>query len=192
MKVIKLGGSLMTDKASLIQCLNTISQKYTEKIVIVPGGGAFADQVRSLQKEWGFNDQIAHQMAILAMQKMALLLYSIKPDFVLANNVSLIQQALNMHSVVIWRPDIVELNKSNVKASWDVTSDSLAAWLANQLTATELILVKSVEIPLKGSIDIETMQKLDLVDNAFNELSQNASYMITVINKYRFNEHSIS
>jgi len=192
MKVIKLGGSLMTDKASLIQCLNTISQKYTEKIVIVPGGGVFADQVRSLQKEWGFNDQIAHQMAILAMQKMALLLYSIKPDFVLANNVSLIQQALNMHSVVIWRPDIVELNKSNVKASWDVTSDSLAAWLANQLTATELILVKSVEIPLKGSIDIETMQKLDLVDNAFNELSQNASYMITVINKYRFNEHSIS
>lgn len=189
MRVIKLGGSLMNDKASLIHCLNTIDQACTDKTVIVPGGGHFAEQIRSMQKNWEFNNRIAHQMALLAMQQMALLIYSLKQNFVLADNVSSIQQALTNHSIVIWRPDINELNASKVKASWEVTSDSLAAWLAKQLTATELILVKSIKTPIYKNTDIADMQKMGLVDNAFIEFIENTSYTITVINKHSFNEY---
>jgi len=82
MKVIKLGGSLMKDSAVLIDCLNTIEQKYIDKIVLVPGGGVFADQVRSVQQQWGFNDQIAHQMALISMHQMALLFKSFQQSFV--------------------------------------------------------------------------------------------------------------
>ena len=189
MKVIKLGGSLMNDATTLIDCLNTIEQKYTDKIVLVPGGGVFADQIRLLQQQWKFNDEIAHQMALIAMHQMALLLKSIQKSFVLASNISDIQQELLNHSVVIWMPDLEELNSCGVEASWNITSDSLAAWLAKQLTATELILVKSAEIPLK--LDIRQMQKLGLLDQAFKEYSNNASYEITIINKYRFNEYPL-
>lgn len=186
MIVIKLGGSLMNDVNCLTNCLNTIEQKIKDKVVIVPGGGLFADQVRSTQKQWQFNDKVAHQMALLAMQQMALLLKSIKPNFLLANKVSDIDD----HSVTIWSPDIQELNLASIKASWDVTSDSLAAWLANQLKAAELILVKSAKI--SPANNILQMQKQGLVDNAFVEYIKKSTYKITLINKNSFNEYAFT
>jgi aspartokinase-like uncharacterized kinase len=187
MRVIKLGGSLMQNVGTLTHCLNIIEQKNKDKVVIVPGGGIFADQVRGMQQQWQFDDKIAHQMAILAMQQMALLLNSLNTSFVLANTISAIKQALLSHAVVIWSPDITELALSEVKESWDVTSDSLAAWLATQLTVNELILVKSVKIPQKTSI--QQMQKQGIVDQAFNEYALNSIYKITLINQHCFNEY---
>ncbi len=57
MKVVKLGGSLLDDPKALTQCLSTI-EKAKEKIVIVPGGGLFADQVRAAQQQWNFNEVV--------------------------------------------------------------------------------------------------------------------------------------
>jgi len=114
-------------------------------------------------------------------------LKSLQPGFVLANKVSTINKS---PSVVIWSPDITELNSSNVKASWDITSDSLAAWLANQLLATELILVKSAEVPREQNI--QQMQKQGLLDQAFAGYVKNALYKITLLNKYSFNEHAFT
>ena len=46
MIVIKLGGSL-SQAETLVNCLDRLEQHYkNEAVVIVPGGGAFADQVR--------------------------------------------------------------------------------------------------------------------------------------------------
>jgi aspartokinase-like uncharacterized kinase len=187
MKVIKLGGSLINDVDILTSCLDTIEQNSQGKVVIVPGGGVFADQVRRVQTQWQFNDLIAHEMAILAMQQTALLLKSIKPSFLLANRVSTID---NSAPVVIWSPDIAELNGAMVEASWDITSDSLAAWLATQLNADELILVKSAEIP--PSLTLQQMQTQGLVDNAFSRCIKNALYKITLLNKNSFNEHAFA
>lgn len=187
MKVIKLGGSLMADVECLTQCLNIIEQKAKDKVVIVPGGGQFADQVRLAQLQWQFDDVCAHQMALLAMQQMALLLKSIKPVFEVTNKVSAIEKSA---SLVIWSPDIAELNSFNVKASWDVTSDSLAAWLASQIQAAELILVKSAEVPREQNI--QQMQKQGLLDQAFAGYVKNALYKITLLNKHSFNEHTFT
>ncbi len=186
MIVIKLGGSLSNDVAGLTACLNTIEQKLKGKVVIVPGGGVFADQVRVLQKQWQFDDLAAHNMALLAMQQMALLLSSIKPELLIVNKVS----ALNNHLRTIWSPDIQELKHTSIKANWDITSDSLAAWLATQLKAVELILVKSAKIPQTSTV--QQMQKQGLVDNAFAEYTKNATYKITVINKNKFNERAFT
>ncbi len=186
MRVIKLGGSLLSDAEALINCLNTIEQKIKDKVVIVPGGGLFADQVRKAQKQWQFNDKIAHQMAILAMQQMALLFKSIKPDFLIADKLSAIRE----DSIFIWSPDVQQLNLSAVKASWDITSDSLAAWLANQLKADELILVKSADIPT--NINIYQMQQQGLVDKAFDQFTRNSNFTTVLLNKYSFNEYNFT
>ncbi len=187
MKVIKLGGSLMADIDALTTCLNTIEQKAKERVVIVPGGGIFAEQVRLVQKQWLFNDAIAHEMAVLAIQQMALLFKSIKPSFLVANQVSTID---NSAPVVVWSPDIEELNSASISANWEVTSDSLAAWLATQLKADELVLVKSSEIPV--NLSIQQLQKQGIVDMAFPEYIKNASYKITLLNKNSFNEHAFT
>ena len=60
MIVIKLGGSLTHSKA-LINCLNKIELRYQGRaVIIVPGGGAFADQVRLAQQQWQFDEVTAH------------------------------------------------------------------------------------------------------------------------------------
>jgi len=187
MKVIKLGGSLMSDVESLKQCLNSIEQKANNKVVIVPGGGVFADQVRFAQQQYQFDDVVSHEMALLAMQQMALLFKAIKPGFELTKNIS---EMAKSSSVLIWSPDIAELNSASVPASWDITSDSLAAWLANQLQATELILVKSAELPKQHTI--QHMQKQGLLDKAFAGYIKNALYKITLLNKHSFNEHAFT
>lgn len=188
MIVIKLGGSLMTDAATLVQCLNT-AETIKEKVVIVPGGGVFADQVRASQQQWQFDDGIAHEMAILAMKQMALLFKSLKPSFVLAENTSLIHQAMMNHPVVIWSPDPTVLDVSTIEASWNVTSDSLAAWLAGQLNAKELIVVKSADIP--QNLTRQQMQDYGLVDKAFVDFTLSATYNITLLNKHQFNEYFV-
>ncbi len=146
MIVIKLGGSLSRTDA-LVNCLNAVEKNYQGRaLVIVPGGGAFADQVRLAQQHWQFDDTTAHHMALLAMQQMALMFKGLKPDFVIAHTVAAIQDQLGRQKTVIWSPDITELDNAGIEASWDITSDSLAAWLAKTLSATELILIKSAAI----------------------------------------------
>jgi len=187
MKVIKLGGSLINDYDALTNCLNIIEQKINKKVVIVPGGGVFADQVRLIQQQWDFDEVTAHQMAILAMQQTALLLKSIKPQFELSDDLETIK---NSQAVVIWSADMQLLNNAAIEASWDITSDSLAAWLANQLPVDELILVKSTQIPIKYTI--QQMQQQGILDTAFHQFTQDSTYQITLLNKHGFNEHPFS
>jgi len=187
MKVIKLGGSLMSDMQTLTACLNTIKHYEQDHIVIVPGGGMFADQVRKSQQQWGFDDKTAHHMALLAMQQMALLLASISKSFKVAETVVSIQQAWLQTSVVIWSPCIKQLDAAGIQANWEVSSDSLAAWLAGQLKVSALVLVKSADIA--SAMDIQSMQKQGVLDQAFADFVDNASFKVTVINKYDFNRH---
>lgn len=158
MKVIKLGGSLLASH-TLSACLSAIAN-HPQTVVVVPGGGLFAEQVRIAQQQHGFDDLAAHRMAILAMQQMALLCHSLNPAFEIVNT------ARNPTSrLAIWSPDIAELDAAGIAASWSVTSDSLAAWLARQIKASELIMVKAA--PIAQPTTLSDLQQHGLVDEAF-------------------------
>jgi aspartokinase-like uncharacterized kinase len=180
MIIIKLGGSLSRSDA-LVNCLNTVELNYQGRaVVIVPGGGAFADQVRLAQQHWQFDDTTAHHMALLAMQQMALLFKGLKPDFAIASTVAEIQNQLNRQKTVIWSPDITELDNAGIEASWDITSDSLAAWLAKTLSATELILIKSAAID--ASLSLHQLADQHIVDKAFCDFVAQAVFKVRIVN----------
>jgi aspartokinase-like uncharacterized kinase len=184
MIVIKLGGSLSRSD-ELVNCLNKIEKNYQGRaVVIVPGGGAFADQVRLAQQQWQFDDQTAHHMAILAMQQMALMINGLKPDFAIANTLAEIQGLLGVEKIVIWSPNIMELDSAGIAASWDITSDSLSAWLADKLSATELILIKSAVIDT--SLSLQQLAELVIIDKAFYGFVSMATFNIQVINALSF------
>jgi 5-(aminomethyl)-3-furanmethanol phosphate kinase len=184
MIVVKLGGSL-SQSDTLVNCLNSVEQNYQGRaVVIVPGGGAFADQVRLAQQRWEFDDTTAHRMAILAMQQMALLIKGLKGDFSIARSVTDIRKQLNRHKIVIWSPDIVGLDNAAIQASWDITSDSLAAWLATALSASELILVKSAIID--ASLSLQQLANQNIIDKGFCDLVRQATFKIQVINQQDF------
>lgn len=180
MIVLKLGGSLLS-RPSLIDFLQLASQQGQGKLVIVPGGGIFADQVRLTQKQWHYSDKIAHEMAILAMQQMALLFQGICPCLALTHKVTNIHAALQQHRVILWSPLLTEIDQDEVPANWDITSDSLAAWLALKLNSPQLILVKSVTIPDNASL--AQLSQLNIIDQGFSKMVDQTPLTIDCISE---------
>ncbi len=183
-RVIKIGGSLASNGA-LGQCLEKIAAQSRPDTLVVPGGGMFAEQVRQAQKQWQFDDEAAHQMAILAMQQVALLYKSLQADWQIVS--SWADLYTHSESIRIWSPDIAELNKEDIPATWGMTSDSLAAWLAGKINAKELIVLKSIEIGTEHNIS--AMQRAGIVDLEFHHFIQNALFKTTVTHHQTFFNH---
>ena len=172
--VLKLGGSLLSH-APLTQILQLATRAGNGQVVIVPGGGVFAEQVRLTQQQWQYDDQTAHYMAILAMQQMALLLQSLCAGLVIVNNVAMIRASMQQHTV-IWSPLSSELDATGIPASWDITSDTLAAWLAVQLSIEHVMLVKSAEFSADSTI--AQLSASGVIDKAFARFVQQHSLRI--------------
>lgn len=178
MRVVKLGGSLL-ETGKLFDCLKHIVAQ-NQQTVVVCGGSVFADTVRSAQKKWRFNDVAAHEMALLAMQQNALMCQSLQPEFVLFSKTQTFQ---NQH-FSIWSPDIEELNADNIAPSWEITSDSLSAWLAKKLKAEKLIVVKPDKIePSDTPFDL---MELEIVDDAFPDFVEDAPFELEVMSAWKF------
>jgi len=112
---------------------------------------------------------------------MALLIKGLKSDFYIARSVTDIRKQLPRQNIVIWSPDVAELECAGVQASWDITSDSLAAWLAKALSARELILVKSANID--ANLSLQQLAKQNIIDKGFCDFVMQASFKIQVINQ---------
>lgn len=178
MIIVKIGGSLLSNPA-LVEYLAMLSQQGKGTVVIVPGGGVFADQVRLTQKTWGYDDNTAHYMAILAMQQMALLFQGLCKELVIVSKVTLIKSVLQQQRVVIWSPLVSQLDAGGIVASWDITSDTLAAWLAVQLSTLQLMLLKSAPIPVNYTL--AQLSALNIVDKAFVQFVKNQSLAVECI-----------
>lgn len=177
--VVKLGGSLLAAE-TLSACLHRVVQM-PGQVLVVAGGGVFADLVREQQLPGGYDDLAAHRMAILAMQQMALLMHSLQPQLSLCRHLEDFGQA---NDKALWLPDWWQLEQAGIAASWDITSDSLAAWLAGQLQAERLWLVKA------GAVEANALwrecQQQGLLDLAFAEFAEPLACRIEVIHQQRF------
>jgi len=129
--IVKLGGSLASSPG-LRAWLDVCASVGAGRMVIVPGGGPFADAVRALQPQQGFDDASAHRMALLAMEQFGRMLIGMHPRLVAADSASAIGYALARSEVPVWMPSAMALACADIPASWNVTSDSLAAWLASR------------------------------------------------------------
>ena len=83
--VVKVGGSLGARPRTLRRLMSTLAVlARRHPLVVVPGGGPFADQVRRADRRFGLGDSPAHWMAILAMDQYAHLLASLPNGAVIA------------------------------------------------------------------------------------------------------------
>lgn len=140
--VVKLGGSHafsphLTDwLAALATCAG--------RVVVVPGGGPFADAVRAAQPRMGFDDRAAHHMALLAMWQYGCAIANLGKGYATVASMVGIKQAVRAGQVPVWSPVPMAMRSTDLPASWDVTADSVAAWLARRIGARRLLLVKQV------------------------------------------------
>ncbi len=161
--VVKIGGSLVSDGARLRTILSECAD--SAPVAIVPGGGPFADAVRTTQAQLGFDDRLAHRLALDAMGRMAEVFAAIEPRLPIAASPEAVAETLAQGRSVIWDPVALKGGHPDIAESWEITSDSLALWLATRLGATRCILVKSAKL-LSGT-DPEILARDGLVDAAF-------------------------
>lgn len=174
--VFKLGGSLLYS-AELPGWLKMLADQRSVDVVIVPGGGRFADQVRLAQREQGFADDVAHREAILAMHETAKVFCTLEPRLTPVRELNLGCER-EAAACAVWLPSPETLSD---QASWDVTSDSIALHAASALNAPRIALVKSVS--LDGSQNWQKLADDGVVDRAFPQFAERYAGEITLFHK---------
>jgi aspartokinase-like uncharacterized kinase len=161
--VVKLGGS--TAGAMELDLWIAALAGSTIPLAIVPGGGPFADTVREAQREIGFSDAAAHRMAILAMEQFGTMILDRHVRFIAAGSERDFDAALAAGRIPVWMSSALALSAPEIPQSWDITSDSLAAWLAGRLGAETLVLIKQTDDFSSGD-DIPILSQRGVVDAA--------------------------
>jgi aspartokinase-like uncharacterized kinase len=136
--VVKVGGGLGADALpALCRTLGELGERHP--LTVVPGGAWFAAAVREADRRLGLGATTAHRMAILGMEQFGWLLAELIPNA---------DRRADLAGVDVGRTTVLlpaALPLDALPASWDVTSDSIAAWVAGQLGAGRLVLVKGVD-----------------------------------------------
>lgn len=184
MWVVKIGGSLAKDRL-LLDWLERLNDLGGGRVVIVPGGGGYTDEARLAQQAWQFDDVAAHNMAILGMGQFAFMLQGLCPDLVLGANERELERAVRSGRVALWMPLQLLRRDADELTTWDVTSDSLALWLANRLNAERVILVKSCAVPhtTPAASQWSTLSEDGIVDRRFPTLAATAPYPIHLLER---------
>lgn len=173
--VVKAGGSLTTEIPALCALLVASGRD----LLVVPGGGRFADAVR----DSGAEDTPAHWMAICAMEEMAWLWVAAG-----ATPVEGLHDPVVGVSVLL--PYRVMRQADPLPHSWDVTSDTIAAWVATARDAPPLLLLKSVDgiccegvlcESVSGEMEVSTMGT-DVVDPIFLSFARASGVRWAIVN----------
>jgi 5-(aminomethyl)-3-furanmethanol phosphate kinase len=140
--VLKVGGSLGRRPAALRRLMRALAGlARTRVLLVVPGGGEFADQVRRADRRLALGDTAAHWMAILAMDQYAYVLAH------LAGRAAVVRGRRHVRAgrLNVLAPSSWLLREDPLPRSWEVTSDSIGAWVARAMSARRFVLVKDVD-----------------------------------------------
>jgi 5-(aminomethyl)-3-furanmethanol phosphate kinase len=159
--VIKVGGSLAENPATLKKLCSKLSEiAERHSITVVPGGGKFADAVREFDQRYVLSADAAHRMAILGMDQFGLLLAQLIPNAYAAYSLNAAKLFSKRRAVPIFLPSRLMFKENPLEASWDVTSDSIAAYVASRLKADKVILVTDVDGIFKSDPKKHSVTKL--------------------------------
>ncbi len=158
---MKIGGGVLRSEGMdglHRACAEVIGLATVRPVLVVPGGGPFADAVRALDAQVGLDDGVAHRMALHAMDQLGLLLAPVLPNCELLTDLTAPRSIGLLVAAPAFggRPEIPE--------SWTVTSDSLAVLAAGAVGAEEAILLKpAAGVPAPGeqltADELQALQK---------------------------------
>jgi 5-(aminomethyl)-3-furanmethanol phosphate kinase len=166
--VVKLGGSLYERVPELVP----VFQQSPRPLFIVPGGGRFADAVRKIR----LSDDEAHWQAISAMDQYGRYVGSFGLDTTDHLKIS--------DKTIVFLPYHCTNHFDPLPHSWDVTSDTIAAWVAGKL-GLDLLMLKSVDgIEIDGRLagTIPESVETDVVDPCCIPYILNHRIRTTIIN----------
>jgi 5-(aminomethyl)-3-furanmethanol phosphate kinase len=166
--IVKVGGSLYNRIPYLVPILSASKRP----LLIIPGGGPFADLVRQVR----VNNDAAHWMAIAAMEQFG---WFISSFGILTTD----RMAVPMKTTV-FLPYRCLIITDVLPHTWEVTSDTIAAWVAGTLHL-DLLLLKSTDgIFINGILQEQVIGPMesDIIDPGFIPFVIKNTVKTTIIN----------
>ena len=181
MILFKLGGSLL-NSGFMKLWINFITYHFKGRAIIVPGGGLFANHIRSVQKNYNFKDDIAHEMALYSMSQMGLLISSIdRTSLHFCNTKHEISGVIEDNKVpIIGTFDFLKKRIGSPNKNWSITSDSIALLISKELQFNTMLIVKSCWCSFIDSkialnqIKVNKLVSLGILDASFSLNFQNS------------------
>jgi aspartokinase-like uncharacterized kinase len=172
--VCKLGGSLL-DWEGLPGALAWIERQWPgQPLVLVVGGGQTADLVRHWDRLFHLGEERAHWLALESLALNESLATELWPRLRPARNRAQVEAAhRDGVPALICASCFVRWGERQAAPplphTWQVTTDSIAAWVAQLVDAGELVLAKSVDLPAGCTVTEAAAQ--GLVDEYFPQLA---------------------
>ncbi len=200
--VFKIGGKILDNSKNLINTIAQLTQLFEDKIVkkliLIPGGGLLANFVRSLYREFKFNDDLAHWIAIYSMDYNGIELKRKFPHLKLFDNYEKLEQ--ENRGMFIFLPYKYLKKNNELPHTWDVTSDSISLYFTKKLNSKNCFLIKDIEgildsdhnvIKEISSVEFRQFKKegkLEIISQDL-ELKDKTRpidpYLLTLIEKYK-------
>ncbi len=177
MIVVKVGGSLYDHPAFGPGLLHWI-ENLTAPVLVVPGGGKFADTVRNLDRIHSLGEEQSHWLALRTTTVAAAFLATRLPGSVLVSRPGPAFRIGILDGYAFGRVD--QGYSESLPHSWSVTSDSIAARAATVFRADRLVLLKSVDVPT-GTTWGEAVE-LGWVDAHFPQVVEAGDYAVETLN----------
>ena len=159
--VIKVGGGLLSRTGAFELVTGALAAFATgRKALVVPGGGPFAAAVRELFRRVKIGPDAAHWMAILGMDQYAHALGDRTAGAVVVDQAPDIEAALDAGRVPVLAPYRWVRAADPLPHSGDLSSDRVAAWIAGEVGARRVVLIKAAQgevapraLPLPPGVD---------------------------------------
>jgi aspartokinase-like uncharacterized kinase len=173
--VVKVGGSLLDWPPLPTRLSSYLGERSCERLLLIVGGGRMADAVRGLDTAHGLGDERSHWLALRALDLTAHCLAAIVSGVAVVDDPGGCHRAWDAGHVPVLAPRrFLEADDRTaaepLEHSWVVTSDSIAARVAQRWGASELVLLKSAKLP--AHTDRDEAARLGLVDRAFPGVSR--------------------
>jgi len=173
LRVIKLGGSLLEWPELPVRLRRWLAVQPPAANVLIVGGGPIVEGLRTIDRVQQLSASASHWLAIQAMGLTARVLADLLPEAVLVNSLATINRTPNGAPQILYVEPLLRAEQGGNAAlpeSWDVTSDSIAAHVAGQLAAAELVLLKSATAPEPSTA--ESLARHGYVDAYFPNVAR--------------------
>ena len=139
--IIKLGGSLQEKGREIIRFLSDYAETKNHTFIIIPGGGHFVKRIKELSEQEVISDDAAHWMAVLGMHQYGFYLAD-------GSGIAIVESEEELSNVVhigLFLPYTLLKEDDSLPHTWNVTSDTIAAFVANKVGETSFIKLTDVD-----------------------------------------------